>query len=915
MPNVHTKKTFVIIDSNAVIHRSYHALPPLTSPKGELVNAVYGYASLLLKVLRELKPDYVAAAFDLAGPTFRHKAYKAYKATRAKAPDELYAQIPLVKKMLEAFGIPVLEKQGFEADDVIGTVAKKLSETKGISCIIVTGDLDTLQLVNEGTRVYTLKSGLKEAFIYNENEIQKRFGIGSSKLKDFKGLKGDLSDNIPGVPGIGEKTASALLQEFETLEKLYVFLEANVKKESSGKSADAAKRKKTARETVWKKPLTQNLAKLLLEYRDQAFFSRELSTINCDVPLEFLLENTSRAQYERSRVVELFREFGFVSLVERLDHIGDEEAREDAGSASTQSATSVKKSAEPLDEEFLKKIQKKNNGVLGVSLITDMLLGVSLPRLLVLGMGDDVRYFNFKESLKKFPALVRTLEDPAIPKYCHGAKSLWHALRKEGVTFRGFVFDTEIAYLLTRSNARDSSFAMTVLQELGAEHRISGDDAHESWRLHEYLGRLKGVLEEKITKQGLGKVFYEIEMPLIGILAEMEERGICVDIERAQKLAGRFAGELAGLEKDIHKLAGADFNVNSTKELREVLFEKMQIGIKGIRKTAGGAISTQASELEKLKSAHPIVPKILSYREFFKIKTTYLDTLPGLVDKKDRVHTTYMQLGASTGRLSSQDPNMQNIPIRGAFGNEIRSMFTAGKGRSLFVADYSQLELRIVSHLSGDPVMRDAFLRGEDIHTRTASLIFGTKPDKVTKDMRMHAKTLNFGVLYGMGPQAFSETAGVDFEKAKEFIAGYFREFAGLKGYLDAMKAEAQARGYVETLFGRRRYIPEIRSTNFAVRRAGERMAINMPVQGTAADIVKMAMIHIEKRLKKEMLDDGAHLLLQVHDELVFEVRDGILDVASKIVREEMERVATLNVPLIAECRAGKSWGETKSVA
>ncbi len=544
----------------------------------------------------------------------------------------------------------------------------------------------------------------------------------------------------------------------------------------------------------------------------------------------------------------------------------------------------------------------------------DVLLGEAIARLLVLRAADGTYYSDAKEIFAKFPEIRGILEDAEIPKYCHGAKLLWHEFEKNGITLQGIAFDTEIAYLLTHASARDSAFSTAILQTLGEEYRAFSNDAQEAAHLGTSLQRLKNVLKEKIDKQGLEKVFYEMEMPLIPILARMEKCGIRIDAKNVLKLAERFADELEKLEKDIHKLAGSDFNINSIKELREVLFEKMKIGIKGLRKTAGGAVSTQASELEKLKGAHPIMDKILSYREFFKIKTTYLDTLPKLAGQDGRVHTTYMQLGASTGRLSSQDPNLQNIPIRGDWGVPIRSVFIAEKGYKLLAADYSQLELRIAAHLSKDPVMRDAFLSGQDIHRRTASLIFNVAVQAVTGDMRMQAKTLNFGVLYGMGPQAFSETAGVSFEKAKEFIAGYFREFAGLKGYLDAMKQEAEARGYVETLFGRRRYIPEIRSTNFAVKRAGERMAINMPVQGTEADIVKMAMVRIENRFKKESAADDVRLLLQVHDELVFEVRNGILEAVSKTVKEEMEHAASLDVPLIAECKAGDSWGEMKAV-
>jgi DNA polymerase I len=911
-------KTFVIIDSNAVIHRSYHALPPLTSPQGTLVNAVYGYSSLLLKVLRELKPDYIAAAFDLAGPTFRHEAFKDYKATRVKAPDELYAQIPLVKKILEAFSIPIFENQGFEADDVIGTLVEKLRGTADVNSFIVTGDMDTLQLVSENAKVYTLKSGLKEAFIYGEKEVRDRYGLSPVQMPDFKGLKGDPSDNIPGVPGIGDKTASALLAKFGTLEAIYESLEKEKSACPENASAESGtkKRKAKAPMSVFKKPLTTKLAALLEEYRDQAFFSRELATINRSVPLDFSLEKTARREYRRDNVVALFREFGFLSLVERL------EWADLAGSGASENTEQKKTSernrpgkAELLDAEFVKRALA-GKSELYIHLQTEELLGTVVPKFMLLATENEARMSDFSSLSKNkalFAAVKDALEDDSMPKCCHGAKTLGRFLKKQGIDLQGTLFDTEIACALVHSSGRDTSFKTAVLQELGEEMRPLPDE-QQALILWEYLVRLKKSFAEKIKRFGLEKVFYEMEMPLIPVLAAMEERGIKIDTTRIENLRGKFEANLEQCEKEIYALAGTVFNINSVKELREVLFEKMKIVVQGLRKTAGGVISTQASELEKLRQSHPIVEKILAYRELFKIKTTYLDTLPGLADGQGRVHTTYMQLGASTGRLSSQEPNLQNIPIRGEWGTEMRSMFVAEKGWRLLAADYSQLELRIAAHLAKDPVMQEAFIQSKDIHTRTASVVFGVPEDKVTKDMRMQAKTLNFGVLYGMGPQAFSETAGTDFDTAKKFISDYFREFAALKGYIDAVKGEAEARGYVETMFGRRRYIPEIRSQNFAVRRAGERMAVNMPIQGTEADIIKSAMVRIAGIIEKESWQNDVRMLLQVHDELVFEVSDAILEASAKAIKTAMENVVRLDVPLVTECKAGPSWGEMKPV-
>ena len=871
---------------------------------------------MLLKVLRELQPEYVVAAFDLAGPTFRHKAYEAYKATRVKAPDELYAQIPLVKKMLEAFGIPILEKQGFEADDVIGTVAKHLAAKRGIECVIVTGDLDTLQLVNVRTNVYTLKSGLKEAFIYNEARVHERYGLSPEQLPDFKGLKGDPSDNIPGVPGIGDKTASALLQKLETLEKLYEALEADrrptTNPSASLRAGDRRPTKGKKQKVDYEKPLTEKLIALLAEYRDQAFFSKELATINTGVPLDFFLEHASRESYDRDAVVRFFREIGFISLIERLPDmslralgIKNEKHEKEPDARVT--------SVEVLDEALLKRALNRHEP-LYLYIHTETLLGTTTPTLMVLGQGDDVCYGEFAKAIS-LPSCKELFGHEDIEKIIHGAKAHSTLLRKHGMALCGIAHDTELAHLLTRPQSKDTSLATVVLQELGEEWRMQDNAATDAARVVAYLKRLHTLLTEKIAVQGLAEVYRDIEMPLVPILAHMEELGIRVDREKLGKLSQQFKRELIKLEKEIHALAGAIFNVNSTKELRGVLFEKMQLGVKGLRKTAGGVTSTKASELDKLKGAHPIVEKILSYREFFKLKTTYLDALPSLADTGGRIHTTYMQLGASTGRMASQEPNLQNIPIRGKFGKEIRSVFVADGGFALLAADYSQIELRIAAHLSKDPVMIEAFTSGQDIHTRTAAAVFGVVQENVTPEMRAHAKTLNFGVLYGMGPQAFAETAGVSMEEARRFIDVYFKEFSVLHTYLEGLKKHAAEQGYMETLFGRRRYIPELKSSNFAVRRAGERMAINMPIQGTAADIIKLAMARIARRIAAEYSNERARMLLQVHDELVFEVRDAILKDIATLVKHEMENVCTLASRLMVECKAGSSWGDMHAVS
>ncbi|MDP3963009.1 MAG: DNA polymerase I [bacterium] len=911
------KKTLVIIDANAVIHRSYHALPPLTAPDGMVVNAVYGFCSLLLKVLREVKPTHCAAAFDLAGPTFRHKAYEAYKATRVKAPDDLYAQMPVVKKLLGAFRIPVFELEGYEADDLIGTITEQMKKSPGTECVIVTGDMDTLQLVRDGVRIYTLKSGIKETQMLGTEEVLKRYGIPPAHIADFKGLKGDPSDNIPGVPGIGEKTASALLQKFGTLQKLYEAVEA------IPNSQKAQNTKSTKHKSLIEKPFTEKLVALLREYREQAFFSKELATINCAVPVDFSLDEAGREKFDRDAVVSLLRQLGFMSLVERLPDTTQKPLHPTTITTANSIAPLTQgmdapEGAEPLTEALLKEIGSTKE--LHIALYTELLLGSEIPQWLALEASGYRGFIAIGDLQKntKIQELLRVLfGDAGVKKICHGAKHLMHALDRLHIALAGPFFDTELAYLLIRPGSRDVSLKTAVLQELGEEFRMSAETTQmAAYQLH-CIGRLYRVLSEKIQRHNLSRVCYEIEMPLVPVLWRMEKAGIAVDPGEAASLGKRFEKELATLEHQIHALAGLDFNINSTKELRSVLFEKMGIAIKGLRKTAGGVTSTQASELEKLKTAHPIIEKILSYREFFKIKTTYLDPLPGLIGADGRLHTTFQQIGAATGRISSQEPNLQNIPVRGEWGSAMRSLFVAPKGSVLLAADYSQIELRVAAHLSKDPVMQDAFKHKQDIHARTAGLIFGISPGNVAPDQRALAKTLNFGVLYGMGPQAFSETAKISVEEAKKFIAEYFKEFPALKGYLDAVRAEAEARGFVETLFGRRRYIPEMRSTNPMVRRAAERMAINMPIQGTAtADMIKRAMVGIADRLEKERLEERVRLLLQVHDELVFEIHDHAetLRHAARLIKEEMEQVIELSVPLVADIKIGPDWGHMKPV-
>ncbi|MBI4117267.1 MAG: DNA polymerase I [Parcubacteria group bacterium] len=782
-------KKLILIDSNALIHRAFHALPPLRNQTGIVTNAVYGFSSTLLKMLKDLEPDYIAAAYDLAGPTFRHDAFKDYKAHRAKAPDELYSQIPYTKKVLEAFGIPSFEMKGYEADDIIATLTKKLGREKDLKIIIVTGDLDALQLVkNKKIVVYTMKKGLSDTIIYDESTVMERYGLKPEQLTDYKGLKGDPSDNIPGVPGVGDKTASDLLKEYGSIENLY----------------QKAKSSKTK--------IKESLKKKLLENEEQAVFSKHLAMMVKDLDIDIDLKKADwKKNFNQSALEKIFRELNFSSLISRIPE--------------------AKITKQELD------LNKKT----------------IIP-------GDS------KNSVKK-------------------------------IQISAWLLNSEL-----KEPTLDEIYFSEFNQSVPGEYK-SGD-----------ISKLEEGLRTKLKDAGLIKIFEEIEIPLIPVLSEMEKNGFKIDKKEIEKL-GRFTEkEIEKLKEKIHELAGVEFNINSTRQLSEVLFGRLKISGR-IRKTPKGKISTRATELEKLREAHPIIPLILEYRELKKLKTTYIDPFPKLVDPKDgRLHTTFIQTGTVTGRLASQNPNLQNVPIKTELGQEFRKVFIAEKGCKLVSLDYSQLELRIAAHIAGDKIMIDAFKRGEDIHLRTAARVFGLRPDEVTPRMRREAKALNFGIIYGMGPQGFARSAGIKQAEAKNFIEKYFEEFPKVAEYMDQMRIEAHDKGIVKNLFGRRRQLSEIHSSIPEMVRQAERMAINFPIQGTAADLVKLAMIKIHDYLAENYKRDEVKMLLQIHDEIVLEVKEELAERAAGELKGIMESVYRLEAPLIAEAKVGDNWRDLKLV-
>ncbi len=736
-------KKLILIDGNALVHRAFHALPPLTTRKGEIVNAVYGFTNILLRVIREFRPDYLVATFDLAGPTFRHQEYQEYKATRKKAPQELYDQFDRVKQIIHYFGIPIYEKQGYEADDLIGTIVEQTKNKKNVEVIIVTGDLDTLQLIDEKVKIYTLKKGIKETIIYDKEAVRQRYGLYPSQIVDFKALRGDPSDNIPGVPGIGEKTAILLLKQFATLENLYRHLD-----------------KKGFVLEINGKP-QKRLQEKLVANRDQAFFSKELATIRKNAPIKFDLNKALwlKTNYSLNSLVKLFKDLEFSSLINRLPV-----------------ANNGQKNQLELNSQF---------------------------------------------------DIYRTIE------------KLYH----------------------------------------------------------------DGVFSKKI---------YDIEKKLVPIIKKMEERGIQIDLNQLKVFSQEIGLKLLKLQKKIFKLTGTSFNLNSPRQLSQVLFQKLKLPTENLRKTSGGAISTSFSELTKLSKDYPVIKLIESYRELSKLKLTYADSLPKLIGPDGRLHPHFHQLGTATGRISCSEPNLQNIPVRTDLGQKIRQSFVAKKGFQFLSVDYSQLELRIVASIAHDIKMIKAFQEGQDIHKITAAEINNIPLNKVTPEMRQKAKALNFGIIYGMSIHGFAEAAGIDRSEAKTFIEKYMKDFSGIAKYIDSIKKQAYQKGYVTTLLGRRRYIPELKSTDFRLKQAGERMAVNTPIQGTAADLVKLAMIEVDKFFETNKLE--AYLLIQIHDELLFEIRKNKIKKIALEIKRIMENVYKLTVPLVVNLGFGDNWGEIKKV-
>ncbi|MGC8651123.1 MAG: DNA polymerase I [Minisyncoccia bacterium] len=863
-------KTFVIIDSYALAHRAYHALPPLTSPGGVLVNGVYGFMLVFLKMLQELKPDYLVAAFDLAQPTFRHQEYKEYKAQRVKAPENFYEQIQIIKDILTIWEIPILAKEGFEADDIIGTLTQKF-QSPDLKFIILTGDLDALQLINKQVNVYTLHKGLQDNIIYDEEAIQKRYGLTPSQLIDFKALKGDPSDNVMGVPGIGEKTALKLIQEFHSLEHLYSVLE--------NQTPEITK-------------LNARLREKLKEHKEEAFFSQHLVTIKKDIDLDFQLEQAEYHEPPQEELVSFLEKLGFQSLIKRIfvSKLENSPLEKSIKVKTIEDSRQLALLFQKIKEADKLSLFLDSNGkkygerqVFGLYFILPFEEIWYLPQ----------SFFSFLKERQSF------LQNKII--FTLGAKELLEEIPE----FSSFSFE-DLAILAWLIDPDRKNYSLESLMKFFLKKE---DFASPLDYLKEFL-TLGETIKIKATSLGLDNIWKTIERPLIPILSQMEKDGIFVNKDTLSQLLEGVDKESTQLEKQIYQLARKNFNINSSQQLAEILFQDLKIDSSSLKKTSSGKLSTDIFELTKIQDSHPIIPLIISYRQLEKLKTSFLNPLPKFINPHTkRVHTIWKQTGTATGRLSSEEPNLQNIPVRSEWGKKIRLAFEAEKGFSFISLDYSQIELRLASHLSLDPKMIEAFKQDKDIHTITASYVNNIPEDKVTPEMRQLAKVLNFGIIYGMGDKLLSETAGISLREAKKFKEEYFHDFIGLKNYLVSTIEKAKNNGYVETLFGRKRFLPLIGSLG-QIGRQEERIAVNMPIQGLAADLIKLSMIKIQDFLHQENLEQKARIVLQIHDELIIEAKSEIIELIAPKLKDIMEHIVTLEVPLKVKMTFGQRWGE-----
>lgn len=879
------KEKLFLIDGNSYCYRAFYAIKELRNSKGRPTNAAYGFVLMLKKLLEDEKPGYLAVAFDLKGPTFRHEQFEDYKAHRKPMPDDLLSQMSVIKDIIAGYNIPIFEKQGFEADDILATVAKSVSR-QGIDVYIVTGDKDMLQVVDENIKVYNTH---KEGLVYDAKKVKERFlGLGPGNIADFIALAGDVSDNIPGVKGIGEKTAIELITEFKTIDNLYKNLD-KIKSESK--------------------------RNILSAQEDAAKMSKELATVDTSVPIEIDIESMRMQKPDPQKLLSIFKELEFKNFAKELD-IKESEINKN----SCYKTIDNKKDF----ENFIKELKKQKEFVLDTETTSEQPMEAELVGISFCWKPGEAYYLPLSQISGALNELKPILEDEDIKKIGQNIKYDKLVLLNYGIEVKGIAFDTMIAsYLLNPSKMShgldDMAFEhldhkmipinellgtgkKRITMDMVAIEKVSGYSCEDS----DVTLRLRDIFEKELLKKELEELFRDIELPLVDVLCGIERNGVKIDVELLKETSAIMEKELSRLVLDIYKLAGSEFNINSPKQLRAILFEKLNLPV--VKKTKTGP-STDVEVLKALSNLHPLPKELLRYRELSKLKSTYIDALPELINKKThRLHASFNQAVTATGRLSSSNPNLQNIPIKTEEGRKIRKAFIGEKNCFIVSADYSQIELRILAHLSKDHELVSAFENDRDVHSHTASLIFGVMENDVTPEMRSNAKTVNFGIIYGISAFGLGKSLNIDPASAQQFIDSYFERYPAVKAYMEDRIEEARITGFVTTLFQRRRYIPEIKTGSMREKQQAERIAINTPVQGSAADLIKIAMINIHKKIKERRLK--SLMVLQVHDELVFEVPKAELEEIKTLVKDEMENAVKLDVPIKVTVQYGKNWLE-----
>ncbi|CDC31338.1 dNA polymerase [Clostridium sp. CAG:508] len=902
-------KKIVLIDGNSILNRAFYGImgnKMLTTPDGKYTNAVYGFLAILFKVLEDIEPEYLMVTFDLKAPTARHKLYDGYKATRKGMPNELAEQMPILKDILKSMNIKVIEKEGYEADDVLGTMAKR-AEKDGFDVTIVSGDRDTFQLTSNRVKVRIphTKMGKTETETFGREEVLKKYGVTPKQLIEVKGLQGDTSDNIPGVPGIGEKTALELVKKYKTIDGIYEAIE---------KGEDDLKPKAKER---------------LLENKELAMLSRTLGTINLEVPIEENLEEFKIKEWNKEEVFSKFKELNFNRFIDRFNLKSEEGPKQNLAELFEIKTLNTQNEI----KDLLEKIQNKLVFMLGTEKVEQENLIIKKQIKSIYIYIDNTVYeikFNTNE---EFISYFKTIfENENIQKYSYRLNETYVLLMQNGIYLKEIKFDTEIAaYLLNPSNGKykldelaNQYLSIDIpeyLEFVGAKQQketqmtlFSQDEMNVDFEKYQNaiymytIAKLAEIMNKKLEEINSLKLFENIEMPLIKVLAEMQYEGIYVDKQELVSFGVKLKEDIEVIKQEIYKLAGEEFNINSTLQLGNILFEKLKLPV--YKKTKKG-YSTDVDILEKLKPEHPIIEKILEYRGFMKLNSTYIEGLIVYINEyTHKIHSYFHQTITATGRISSTEPNLQNIPTRAEQGKQIKKAFKAQEGNIFIDADYSQIELRILAHISNDTNMREAFLNEEDIHKQVASKVFNVPLEEVTKEQRTAAKAVNFGIVYGISGFGLAEQLGISRKKAEQYIEQYLEKYKGVKEFMDRIVEKAKEQGYVETLFHRRRYIPELSSNNYMVRQFGARAAMNTPIQGTAADIMKIAMIEVNKKLEEEKLN--AKLILQIHDELLIECKIEEKEEVKKILKESMENAVKLSIPLEVEVSEADNWYDVK---